>query len=416
MEALNKLRECIVKGRPVQEEGPYLVLDGQHTYPKQLKTPFRDENGRQYYTLGALWLQYEYQNEPFMTYKSETQKREAGGFVLVTDKQVVLDYLVGNDTADKHIDLDFVPEEQENDQGQDGSAPESSRSSSSAANAQGATGSKRRSEASTEPGDGRKNQRTSTSQHDGKSPEDEVSRFLPPWCPKSINEAIQYETVFRTRHSVLQAHTGKDLRDIAFEKFSRTSENKRGTVSAEIRARERRQYLIGKGGTPMIIVPNSLTSLINLYNIRPLLVEGKFIPPDEARQSAGTGAKPAYITIRREDNRGVEMLYRVVDNADKLGSSDWNKVVAIFAHGPEWQFKGWKWGQKDGPTVGPAEIFSRCYGFHVHYDNCEVHPNIKKWNVVPLPVSAPRAIDFARFYAIRILCVFNTYTAGLKIA
>lgn len=80
------------------------------------------------------------------------------------------------------------------------------------------------------------------------------------------------------------------------------------------------------------------------------------------------------------------------------------KVVAVFAHGPDWQFKGWKWGERDGKEIGPAEIFSRCHGFHVHYDNVEVHPNIKQWNVKLLPVSE---IDALAFYLSNIKSVLT---------
>jgi hypothetical protein len=37
------------------------------------------------------------------------------------------------------------------------------------------------------------------------------------------------------------------------------------------------------------------------------------------------------------------------------------KVVAVFAQGPEWQFKGWRWGRTDDrPDITPTEIFDRC--------------------------------------------------------
>lgn len=47
------------------------------------------------------------------------------------------------------------------------------------------------------------------------------------------------------------------------------------------------------------------------------------------------------------------MPYRVTDNPSKLSYADWDRVVAVFAMGPAWQFKGW-------PHEGnPVEIFNR---------------------------------------------------------
>lgn len=69
------------------------------------------------------------------------------------------------------------------------------------------------------------------------------------------------------------------------------------------------------------------------------------------------------------------------------------KVAAVFAQGPEWQFKGWRWGRGDGrPDITPAEIFDpqRCLGFHLQYDGDATHESIGKWNVAVLPVSKSR--------------------------
>jgi parafibromin len=76
------------------------------------------------------------------------------------------------------------------------------------------------------------------------------------------------------------------------------------------------------------------------------------------------------------------------------------KVVAVFAAGPDWQFKGWKWGEvgKPGPDgravepddVPPVKIFNRALGFHVHFDAEPPHPNAAAWAVTPLAISKTR--------------------------
>lgn len=82
----------------------------------------------------------------------------------------------------------------------------------------------------------------------------------------------------------------------------------------------------------------------------------------------------------------------------------------MFAAGPEWQFRGWRWGRGDGkPDITPAEIFSRCespgwrrvlsrtarlaphgcagVGVYVYNEGDPIPATVAKWNVKPLPIS-----------------------------
>ena len=54
--------------------------------------------------------------------------------------------------------------------------------------------------------------------------------------------------------------------------------------------------------------------------------------------------------------------------------NNWNRVVAVFAIGPTWQFKNWYWKT-------PAEIFAKCTGFHIKYDHVPVNPGVLKMKV-----------------------------------
>jgi parafibromin len=59
------------------------------------------------------------------------------------------------------------------------------------------------------------------------------------------------------------------------------------------------------------------------------------------------------ILIQRGKEGGLTVPYRVTDNPGKLTNAEWDRVVAVFAMGPAWQFKGWPY---DG---NPVEIFNR---------------------------------------------------------
>ena len=143
-----------------------------------------------------------------------------------------------------------------------------------------------------------------------------------------------------------------------------------------------------------------MTSLISLRNVAELLEQGRFVPPAEARAAAVAAAVaaggdelrlPRIVDVRRRDaTTGVERTFHVIDDVSLLKErADWLRVVAVFAHGPDWQFKGWRWGREDArrPDITPTEIFDRCVGFHVMYDGDVPHPNVPKWNVKVLRVS-----------------------------
>jgi parafibromin len=106
---------------------------------------------------------------------------------------------------------------------------------------------------------------------------------------------------------------------------------------------------------PIIVVPNSVTALINMYNVRDFLIEGKFVAPMDKKRAGAR--KAAVITVERRGPKGDTQRYEIIENPATLTKKeDWRRIVAVFAQGPTWQFKGWKWNK-------PVHIFS--YGTSV---------------------------------------------------
>jgi hypothetical protein len=165
-------------------------------------------------------------------------------------------------------------------------------------------------------------------------------------------------------------------------------------------------------------------------------------------RAAANGQKPAKVEIHRTDAQGRDVKYYILDNPALLSREDWllRRVLAVFAAGPEWQFKGWKWGAErkgevEPPDVPPVKIFSmgacggRCacpspappsrspprpartqhntpppllrravLGFHLHYEGDPPHENASQWAVKCIPVSkTQRFLDSGvarRFWAV----------------
>lgn len=92
-------------------------------------------------------------------------------------------------------------------------------------------------------------------------------------------------------------------------------------------------------------------SLASLSELSTSLYFFRFVSQEEKRKQ-GT-KRETEILIQRPKPGGLTVPYRVTDNPSKLSYADWDRVVAVFAMGPAWQFKGW-------PNEGnPVEIFNR---------------------------------------------------------
>lgn len=104
-------------------------------------------------------------------------------------------------------------------------------------------------------------------------------------------------------------------------------------------------------GVPIILVPSAFQTLITIYNVKEFLEDGVFVQTD-AKVKAGA-AKPDCITVQKKFSRDrVVAAYEVRDKPSALKAEDWDRVVAVFVLGKEWQFKDW-------PFKDHVEIFNR---------------------------------------------------------
>jgi len=107
-------------------------------------------------------------------------------------------------------------------------------------------------------------------------------------------------------------------------------------------------------GVPIILVPSAFQTLITIYNVKEFLEDGIFIPTDvKAKQMKGP--KPECVTVQKKfstDRNRVMTAYEVRDKPSALKGDDWDRVVAVFVLGKEWQFKDW-------PFKDHVEIFNK---------------------------------------------------------
>ncbi|KAG2375513.1 Protein CDC73-like protein [Vigna angularis] len=135
-------------------------------------------------------------------------------------------------------------------------------------------------------------------------------------------------------------------------------------------------------GVPIILVPSAFQTLITIYNVKEFLEDGVYIPTD-VKVKQMKGARPDCVTVQKKLSRDrVVTAYEVRDKPSSLKPDDWDRVVAVFVLGKEWQFKDW-------PFKDHVEIFNKIIGFYMRFedDSLESAKNVKQWNVKIISIS-----------------------------
>ncbi|KAL3507894.1 hypothetical protein ACH5RR_033276 [Cinchona calisaya] len=135
-------------------------------------------------------------------------------------------------------------------------------------------------------------------------------------------------------------------------------------------------------GVPIVLVPSAFSTLITIYNVKEFLEDGVFIPTD-VRVNQMKGVKPDCVMVQKKFSRDrVVTAYEVRDKPSTLKSDDWDRVVAIFVLGKEWQFKDW-------PFKDHVEIFNKILGFYLRFedDSVESAKYVKQLNVKIISIS-----------------------------
>jgi parafibromin len=128
---------------------------------------------------------------------------------------------------------------------------------------------------------------------------------------------------------------------------------------------------------PIIVVPSALTSCITMINAEDFLVNGAYHTVEEKRKEGAQKQRELYLP--RAMPNGGHVVYRVIDDPTKLKDGEWDHVVAVFATGQAWQFKGWKYST-------PVTLFQNVLGVHVCIDSAAVDLNVQSWNCKVLKV------------------------------
>ncbi|CAG8483048.1 21466_t:CDS:2 [Dentiscutata erythropus] len=115
---------------------------------------------------------------------------------------------------------------------------------------------------------------------------------------------------------------------------------------------------------PLIIVPQSPSAFITMFNIKQLLQDARYEDQAILRNS---NKKDNTVTIIRN---GKE--YEFTDQVENFQQADWNRVVCVITDGSEWLFKKYCWKT-------PEDTFKNVPGVYFKYTHDEVKKNVIFW-------------------------------------
>lgn len=135
-----------------------------------------------------------------------------------------------------------------------------------------------------------------------------------------------------------------------------------------------------EGGPPIILVPSAFQTLLNMYNAKEFLEDGVYVSADV--KAKADSKKPEVVTFLRKMGRDKPVKYEVRDKPTVLSAKDWERVIAVFVLGKEWQFKDW-------PFKDHVEIFSKIMGIYLRFEDDSVDSAkvVKQWNVKIISLS-----------------------------
>jgi len=178
----------------------------------------------------------------------------------------------------------------------------------------------------------------------------------------------------------------KELLNSGLAKSSQSSHgNRAGSSSGQAQPQKRQKIT-----TPIIIVP-SIASCLTGLNVVSFLQDGVFISVENKEKEGAKRELEQFVTRKLQGSQPEKtIIYKIIDNPrSTMQEKDWDRVVAVFVAGKEWQFKDWKWSN-------PAELFQQVLGVHLTFQGKTVEPAVESWNCKVLKVSeVNRHLDVA---------------------
>ncbi|ODV62112.1 Cdc73p, partial [Ascoidea rubescens DSM 1968] len=136
--------------------------------------------------------------------------------------------------------------------------------------------------------------------------------------------------------------------------------------------KDRKRKNANKMKDPIILISPASSSIITMGNIKSFLEDGVFSTKDPI---SSTHNYLDLLKVTRNSKNFGRLKFLVVNSTEKFTKPQyWDRVVAVFTTGQEWQFKNYKWNN-------PNDLFSNIKGYYFGYKGDMVPEKVNKWNV-----------------------------------
>jgi parafibromin len=123
---------------------------------------------------------------------------------------------------------------------------------------------------------------------------------------------------------------------------------------------------------PIILLSPSASSLLRMSNIKQFLERGIYAPADSAAAGSSNTATLLHTQRTMSSLDPRPMRFILVDTPDQFKPDYWNRVVAVFTTGQQWQFKSYKW-------QNASELFAHALGIYVGWTGEAIPDPVKGW-------------------------------------
>ncbi|CCE61869.1 hypothetical protein TPHA_0B01970 [Tetrapisispora phaffii CBS 4417] len=143
---------------------------------------------------------------------------------------------------------------------------------------------------------------------------------------------------------------------------------------------------------PIILIPSATSSIFTLTNIKQFLEDSKYVSP----RDLSVNLQQDLVTVEKKlDGLSRPIRFLIVNNTRMFTKPEyWERVVAVFTTGHEWQFNNYQWSK-------PQDLFQHTKGYYFHFTGDTVPPNVQKWNVQKVEIDRNKRfkdVEVVRFF------------------
>lgn len=208
------------------------------------------------------------------------------------------------------------------------------------------------------------------------------------------SEVFEHERVLLDHNSSLRGLKPTDFQYLIKEAELKLVHSFKSSIKSKSGAVHKPEHGTSKSTVqkdPIILIPSAASSIFTISNIKQFLEEAKYLNPKDLPNTQ----KDLVTAFKKFDRISKPVKFLIVNNTKLFTQPEyWDRVVAVFTTGHEWQFTNYQWSN-------PAELFQHCKGFYFHFSGDLVPRNAEQWNVQKIELDKNKRfkdVEVSRFF------------------